>query len=151
MKIWYFPILLLLVALTYSYWAGYTPALLGVAYFIVSLVSYLLYAKDKKAARAGAWRVSENTLHLSALVGGWPGSIVGQQRLRHKTQKVSFRIVFYIMLLLNVGLLSFLHTPYGSHKLHTYIYNMENWTVSQFDSNLGVTVLLKLTKFRYDE
>lgn len=149
MKIWYFPILLLLVGLTYSYWFGYTPPLLGVVYFLASVISYYLYSKDKKAAKSGAWRVQENTLHLSSLLGGWPGSILGQGILRHKTKKANFRLVFFIMLLFNVSFPSFLHTPYGSQKLHAYVYKFEYWVVNQFGANLGVTLLLKLTKFHY--
>jgi uncharacterized membrane protein YsdA (DUF1294 family) len=149
MKIWYFPIALLLVGLTCSYWFGYTPALIGLIYLLASVISYYLYAKDKRAAKNGMWRVSENTLHFSALLGGWPGSIVGQQKLRHKTKKVSFRIVFFITLLVNVSLLCWLHTPYGAEKLHTYIYKMEYWVANQFGSNMAVTALLKSTKFHH--
>lgn len=68
MKIYYYPIILLIAGLLYSYWFGYTPVLVSVAYFIASIASYALYAKDKKAARRGAWRVQENTLQLTALL-----------------------------------------------------------------------------------
>ncbi|MFT4939932.1 MAG: uncharacterized membrane protein YsdA (DUF1294 family) [Paraglaciecola sp.] len=147
MKIWYLPILLLIVGLIYSYWFGYTPALIGLVYLLASAISYYLYSKDKQAAKNGIQRVPENTLHFSALLGGWPGSIVGQQKLRHKTKKMSFRVVFYITLSINVSLLSWLHTPYGSDKLHSYTYNLEYWMVNQFGSNKAITVLLRLTKF----
>ena len=148
MKFWYLPIVLLVVGLLYSYWFGHTPAILGLVYFLSSIVSYYLYAKDKRAAKSGAWRVSENTLHLSALLSGWPGSILAQQKLRHKTKKVNFRIVFVITVLLNVGFIIYLHTHNGSHSLNSYTYRLEYWVVSHFGNNAGINVFLKLKEAR---
>jgi uncharacterized membrane protein YsdA (DUF1294 family) len=64
----------------------------GVALFygVSSLVCAVAYAQDKWAAQAGRWRVRESSLLLLGLVGGWPGAIVAQQLLRHKTRKPSF-------------------------------------------------------------
>jgi uncharacterized membrane protein YsdA (DUF1294 family) len=50
--------------------------------------------------------VSERTLHLMAFLGGWPGAYLGQRQFRHKTQKMSFRIVFWILVVLHVGLVA---------------------------------------------
>ena len=36
----------------------------------------------------------ERTLHLLALLGGWPGAILARRRFRHKTMKVPFLIAF---------------------------------------------------------
>jgi heme/copper-type cytochrome/quinol oxidase subunit 3 len=47
-----------------------------------------------------------------SLVGGWPGALVAQQKLRHKSQKQSFRIVFWITVLLNCAAFSWLFTGY---------------------------------------
>ena len=149
MKFWHFLVLLLVVGLFCSYWFGYTPAIIGLVYFLTSIVSYWLYAKDKKAAKRGDWRISEKTLHFSSLLGGWPGSILAQQNLRHKTKKVSFRIVFLITVLLNIGLIVYLHTPDGSRKLYSYTYQLEYWVVNHFGSNVGVNVFLKLTEFHH--
>ncbi|MDO6593019.1 DUF1294 domain-containing protein [Neptuniibacter sp. 1_MG-2023] len=147
MKTFYCSTLLLFIGLVYSYWFGYTPVLLGLIYLLASLVAYYLYAKDKKAAINGMWRVPENTLHLSALFGGWPGAMVAQQRLRHKTKKMSFRLMFYITFLINIGFVFWLHTPDGSTQLHIYLYRFEYFLVDQFGSNEVVTMLLVLTKF----
>jgi len=75
-------------------WAGY-----GVA----SVVTYLLYRGDKRAAQAGRWRVPEARLLLAGLLGGWPGAIVAQQTLRHKSAKASFRAAFWGTVVLNLG------------------------------------------------
>jgi uncharacterized membrane protein YsdA (DUF1294 family) len=75
--------------------------LLVAVYCVASLVTYIVYAIDKNAARKGAWRVPEAQLHLLALIGGWPGAMVAQQMLRHKSKKPSFRFVFWITVFLN--------------------------------------------------
>jgi cold shock CspA family protein len=44
----------------------------------MSLVAYLMYARDKLSAIRGTWRVPESSLHLAELLGGWPGAYVAQ-------------------------------------------------------------------------
>lgn len=61
----------------------------------ISTATYVMYAQDKKAAQAGQWRIQELTLHLMSLCGGWPGAWWARQRLRHKSAKKSFSIVFW--------------------------------------------------------
>jgi len=70
------------------------PAVWGL-YMALSLASFIVYAGDKRAARRGDWRVSENTLHLLALAGGWPGALLAQHLLRHKSSKPEFRRWFW--------------------------------------------------------
>jgi uncharacterized membrane protein YsdA (DUF1294 family) len=43
-------------------------------------------------------------LHLLALLGGWPGAVLGQQLFRHKTKKVVFRLVLWLILALHLTL-----------------------------------------------
>lgn len=77
--------------------------LVAVFYVVVSVIAYTVYAVDKKAAIKKRQRVREKSLHLLALAGGWPGAWFAQQRLRHKTQKTSFRLMFWMTVALNVG------------------------------------------------
>jgi uncharacterized membrane protein YsdA (DUF1294 family) len=70
-------------------------------YLLASVVSFLTYALDKSAARAGRWRTRESTLHLLALFGGWPGALLAQRVLRHKSSKRSFQVVFWMTALCN--------------------------------------------------
>jgi uncharacterized membrane protein YsdA (DUF1294 family)/cold shock CspA family protein len=87
------------------------PVLFAVGYAAMSLVCSLFYAQDKAAAQADEWRTSESTLLLLGLVGGWPGAIVAQQMFRHKTSKVSFRVAFWLTVLVNVGVFVAYATP----------------------------------------
>lgn len=72
-------------------------------YGVLSLLCFIVYAIDKSAAVNGRWRTPESTLHLLALAGGWPGAILAQQWLRHKSSKLAFRIVFWCSVALNMG------------------------------------------------
>jgi len=47
--------------------------------------------------------VSERTLHLFELAGGWPGALIGQQLFRHKRSKGSYMRVFWVIVLLHAG------------------------------------------------
>jgi uncharacterized membrane protein YsdA (DUF1294 family) len=72
-----------------------------VAYGIVSLLAFLLYWSDKRKARAEQWRTPENVLHALEFAGGWPGALLAQQVFRHKTRKVSFQWVFWLIVLVH--------------------------------------------------
>ncbi|MFN4360183.1 MAG: DUF1294 domain-containing protein [Hylemonella sp.] len=63
---------------------------------VMSLLSYALYAADKRAAHHRRRRVPERTLHLLALLGGWPGALLAQRHLRHKTAKPRFLLVYWL-------------------------------------------------------
>ena len=95
--------------------------LLVAVYGVASLVTYLVYAIDKKAARKGAWRIPEAQLHLLALIGGWPGALIAQQTLRHKSKKTSFRFVFWITVFLNAAGTVWLLSPEGISRLNALV------------------------------
>jgi uncharacterized membrane protein YsdA (DUF1294 family) len=81
----------------------------------------LLYKKDKNAAEWNDWRVSENTLHAISVLGGWPGSLVAQYKLRHKSKKISFRTVYWITVVINLSFLALVLTPDGSEELRSFV------------------------------
>lgn len=85
-------------------WAIAIPVLL-------SGLTYLIYDMDKKAAQQGKQRIPEKNLHLLALMGGWPGALLAQQKLRHKTAKTQFQQVFWATVVLNWFLLIILSMP----------------------------------------
>ena len=95
------------------------PILLG--YLVVSAAAFAAYALDKKAAESGNWRTNEKTLHLLALVGGWPGALIAQSHLRHKTRKQPFRAVFWTTVALNCAAFFWLFTLEGVNALQAII------------------------------
>lgn len=86
-------------------------------YLVVSVVAYIAYAIDKSAAERGGQRTPENSLHALALAGGWPGALLAQQFLRHKSTKEAFRRIFWGTAALNVAAFVLLCSPYGRQLL----------------------------------
>ena len=102
-----------LVAVGIAFFFADLPLIIVGAYILLSMITFIAYAIDKAAAQAGRWRTSEATLHLLALLGGWPGALLAQQMLRHKSKKGSFRIVLWITVILNCAGFAWLHTSDG--------------------------------------
>lgn len=98
------------------------PPSLFFFYAGASLLTFIAYAIDKSAARSGRWRTPENTLHLLALCGGWPGALIAQHQLRHKSRKASFLVVFWTTSLLNCGSLGWLFTQSGKPVLQALLH-----------------------------
>ena len=68
-------------------------------YAALSALTFVLYAWDKRAAKAGVTRVRERTLHALTWAGGFPGALAGQWLLRHKTRHASFVLGAWFALL----------------------------------------------------
>lgn len=71
---------------------------------LLSLAAFLAHVLDKRAAARGGRRVPERTLHLLALLGGWPGSLAAMSLVRHKTRKCSFLALTAGVVLLHAAL-----------------------------------------------
>ncbi len=94
-----------------SFYFNKIPRLIFIVYVFASLLTFIMYAKDKSAANNGSWRTPESTLHLLSLFCGWPGALIAQQTLRHKSKKQSFHFVFWVTVVLNCGAFSLLFIP----------------------------------------
>jgi uncharacterized membrane protein YsdA (DUF1294 family)/cold shock CspA family protein len=90
------------------YW-GPVPLWVPFYYLGVSAITFGCYAIDKSAARLKRRRVAETSLIVLGMLGGWPGAILAQQLLRHKTVKRTFQAVFWLSVLLNVFVFVALH------------------------------------------
>lgn len=71
---------------------------------LMNLIAFALYGIDKHRAKQGAWRISEYTLLLVALLGGSLGALLGMRYFRHKTRHRKFRYGIPLILLLQLGL-----------------------------------------------
>ena len=109
------PAFLVLFAVVAVLWKP--PLWMAGLYLAASVVSFIVYAADKSAAAKGAWRTRESTLHFLSLAGGWPGALLAQQFLRHKSTKQTFRQVFWATVVLNVVALLALSSPAGRNVL----------------------------------
>jgi uncharacterized membrane protein YsdA (DUF1294 family) len=147
----YLPIYILTAALGTSYYQGFIPPAILIIFSIISLLTYLIYAKDKRAARHNEWRTSESTLHLYSLLCGWPGAIVAQQRLRHKSKKTSFRAVFILTVIINASLISWLHTYEGAQILRSYSGKVNHLIALNISNQHIKGTISSLFKFRKEQ
>ena len=75
---------------------------------LINLVSFLAFLIDKNKARKKEWRIPEKSLMTLAIIGGSIGSLVGMHVIRHKTQKILFRVGVPIILILQIILFCYL-------------------------------------------
>ncbi len=99
---------------------GKLPFEMLIVYLVLSLITYATYAIDKSAAQSGKWRTKKETLHIFALLGGWPGALLAQNKLRHKSNKESFRFIFWLTVIINIGILGWLLSPYGAEYIQLF-------------------------------
>ncbi|SFG12473.1 DUF1294 domain-containing protein [Neptunomonas qingdaonensis] len=126
------------------------PFLVPAFYLVISVITFIIYAFDKSAAINGRWRTKESTLHLCAILGGWPGALLAQQKLRHKSSKQDFRFVFWITVILNLSGFIWLHTSDGSSFLYRHVHNADAQFLSLIsDISLPDFVQIWLWKLDY--
>lgn len=85
---------------------GKLPLYVLAAYALLSVLTFIAYWLDKRKAQARRWRTPESTLQLLALLGGWPGALLAQAYLRHKSQKRPFLVMFWFAVVVNLIALS---------------------------------------------
>lgn len=106
--LWVFAALWAAVAVAWG-----VPRWVAMGYAGLSLWCFAAYWYDKRQAQSGGWRTPESTLHTLALLGGWPGALLAQQWLRHKSSKPEFRRVFWVTVVLNMLAFALLLSPAG--------------------------------------
>lgn len=97
-----------ILVMAWPSWNGQINTHVWLVYVVLSVLTAGMYAYDKRQAQQGGWRVKESTLHLLALLGGWPGAWWAQRKLRHKSQKKEFQIIFWITVACNLAGLALL-------------------------------------------
>ena len=93
--------------------SGKLPLLLFGLTLGMSALAFIAYAVDKSAARNNRWRIKESTLHLLSLFGGWPGALLAQLVVRHKSKKQSFQSAFWLTVVVNCGAVGWLLSSVG--------------------------------------
>ncbi|GHG63121.1 DNA-binding protein [Alishewanella longhuensis] len=106
-------VMLFFAGLLLAFWQGKLPAFIVAGYLLLSIFTYLSYWFDKRKAQAGRWRTPESTLQFVSLLGGWPGALLAQRYLRHKSQKRSFLWQFWFTVVLNLAALLYLSQKLG--------------------------------------
>lgn len=77
-----------------------------VYFIIINVISFVTMGVDKKRAKKHEYRISEKTLWTLALIGGGTGAFFGMIQFRHKTKHLSFRLGFFIIMIIQLVLLT---------------------------------------------
>jgi len=103
-----FGLISLFTILTISVYSSQYLHLL-IAYLIaINITTFFLYGYDKFISSTEKLRVPELNLQTLALLGGSPAALIAQKFFRHKTIKSSFQILYWLIVLTQIGLLIFI-------------------------------------------
>ena len=86
-------------------------AVLATAFLLNSLFTIWFYKEDKRLAEQKLRRIPEFHLHFWELFCGWPGALYAQRKYRHKWKKTSYMVVFWLYVVLNLGVAAYLVFP----------------------------------------
>ena len=75
---------------------------------VMSIITFCLYATDKKRAKKGEWRIPEKALLGFSFLGGALGGYTAMKAARHKTKHWYFHAVNILGILWQVALLTYL-------------------------------------------
>ncbi|CAA6812124.1 MAG: Unknown protein [uncultured Sulfurovum sp.] len=80
-----------------------------IAYLLaINISTFSLYGYDKYISSSEKLRVPELNLQTLSLLGGSPAALLAQKFFRHKTIKGSFQIVYWVIVVGQVGLILWL-------------------------------------------
>jgi uncharacterized membrane protein YsdA (DUF1294 family) len=79
--------------------------LIGIYFAAINLLSGILFAYDKNAAKNNRQRIPERTLHLLEILGGAFANLVLMYTLRHKNKKFSYWVWTWLVLIGWIGVL----------------------------------------------
>lgn len=78
---------------------------------IINLLTYILYAIDKRRARQGKYRIKEFHLLVLSLIGGAFGGYFSMLHNHHKTRK------WYFVLINIFGIITYVYIGYLIYQL----------------------------------
>lgn len=80
---------------------------------VMSLITLIFYAVDKKKAEKHKWRIPEKVLLLLSLCGGSIGGMIALYGLRHKNRHWYFVVVNFLSLIIHIVLAYFIYINFG--------------------------------------
>ncbi len=100
---------------------GALPTVILLIYMTVSLLTFILYWKDKRAAKHGTRRIPEITLQSLSIIGGWPGGLFVQRIFHHKSNKKPFQRTYWLAVFINLIGLYAIMSPSPVNLLHSLL------------------------------
>lgn len=71
---------------------------------LINFSAFLLMHIDKRKAQKKEWRISENNLMLTSMLGGSIGMLLGMYTFHHKTKHVKFTLGLPTILIIQLVL-----------------------------------------------
>jgi len=105
------------LAIYFLYIFGQVPLSAPVAaYFVMSIITFGFFLADKRRAERAQWRLTETSLHILEGLGGWPGALIAQAVLRHKTRKPGYQTILWAIVAIHISMwtLSYLRRTFVS-------------------------------------
>lgn len=78
-----------------------------ICFLVWNLLVFILYGIDKYKAIKDRWRIKESFLLALAFLFGGLGSFIGSIFFKHKTNKLKFKILLPVSIVLNFLLIYF--------------------------------------------
>lgn len=75
-------------------------------YLLVSVITFVLFGIDKFLAKAEWKRIPERWFYTLAMIGGFPGALVGMNIFHHKTNKPKFRWIIIAAFLIHATIVA---------------------------------------------
>ncbi|MCQ2418087.1 MAG: DUF1294 domain-containing protein [Oscillospiraceae bacterium] len=76
-----------------------------IGFSVLSLLTFIVYGLDKRAAIHDEWRTPEKRLLLFGIMGGAAGGLLGMAVFRHKIRKWYFWFVNFLSLIVHIAVL----------------------------------------------
>ncbi len=70
----------------------------------INIITYIVFAVDKRRAIRRAWRIPEATLFGLSILGGTVGGMLAMRLCRHKTRHWSFKLGLPLIFILQTVL-----------------------------------------------
>lgn len=83
--------------------------LMSIYLLAMNLIAFGLYGFDKYRAQRHMWRIPENTLITSAMLGGAFGAYLGMQVFRHKTKHIKFKVLIPLLVLAWIAVIGYFY------------------------------------------
>lgn len=97
------------------------PAEVAYCYGAMSAVLWCIYGFDKRAEKRKKPRTGASALLSLALLGGWPGALLGQYHFNPPHRSLLYQIVLFFIVLSHIALLLWTLTPTGIQGLESGI------------------------------
>jgi len=82
-------------------------------YILLNCLAFIFMGWDKRQSRENRKRISEKTLLILGLLGGFAGAYGGMRFFHHKTRHWYFKLIFFIALLVHIMIIWFFRPILG--------------------------------------